>query len=101
MPAVIPPELNDEVTEAVQNLGVVMEMRRCLNVSNGAQPSLNPLELTELFLERRQNGECRQSSGVIALFQRQITPDEALCEDLGSADRRVAGNVRHSRMHVH
>jgi hypothetical protein len=50
VPAVVAPELNDEVTEAVQNLGVVVEIRCCLNVSDGAQPSLDPLELTELFL---------------------------------------------------
>src|SRR5437588_13079880 len=49
VPAVLPPQLNDEITEAVQHLRVVVEVRRCLNVSDGPKPSLDSVETTHLF----------------------------------------------------
>ena len=55
MTARITPNLDDQVTEPVDDLRVVVEVRGCLNVPDRTQPLRDPVELAELLLERREN----------------------------------------------
>jgi hypothetical protein len=51
------PQLDDQITEAVDDLGVLREPRRAVDVTDGSQPLRHAVELSELSLERRQDGK--------------------------------------------
>ena len=81
MVARIAPDLDDQVAETVEDLGVLMETGRRLHVANRPQPLRHPVEVAELLLERGDDRKARQPRRPIALLHRQIPADDALDED--------------------
>src|SRR5437879_5208811 len=100
MTPVFTPQLNDEVTEAVHDLGVVVEVRRRLNVPDRPQPSCHPIEISKLLLQRGEDRKPCQPRGIVSLVEAQVTTYNALYENSGAANRRMARDVSHPRVDV-
>jgi hypothetical protein len=69
------PDLDDQIAEAVHDLGILVEVGRALNVADRPQPLRHAIEVTQLALERREDREPREPSGVVPLLRRQVAAD--------------------------
>lgn len=74
----IAPQIDDEITEPVDDLRVVAKARRRLDIPHGAQPFSHSIEVSQFQPERGEDRKARQPSGFVSLIQRQIAPDDAL-----------------------
>src|SRR5437660_4603317 len=98
MTARITPDLDDQVTEPVDDLRVVVETGCALDVADGPQPLRHSLKIAELPLEGGEDREPRQPGRAISLIDCQFSTDGTLDQHSRRVDRRMAGDVRDPRL---
>jgi hypothetical protein len=63
------PELDDQVTEAVYNGGVLAEAGLAVDVPDRTNPLRDPVEVAQLALERREDREAGHTRGLVGLIK--------------------------------
>jgi len=91
-----PPEFDDQVAEAVDNRGVVLEAGRAMDVTDDLQPLHDAVQVAELSLERREHRERGEPGRLVALLGRQVGADDALREERRPVERAVPGDKAES-----
>ena len=93
------PDLHDQVTEAVDDPRVIVEIGRRLDVADGSQPLRYSIEVAEFLLEGGDDRKTGQPRGPIALLNAEICSNHALDENGRAVDRRMTSNERKSAVH--
>jgi hypothetical protein len=93
VPPGVAPELHDQVTEAIDDCGVLTKARLAVNIANGADPFRHPIEFCELSLERREYRKSSQTRSSVRLVDIEVAPDEPLDEWRRPVERPMAGDV--------
>jgi len=93
MPTRLTPELDDEVTEAVDDGGIFAEARLAVNVADGADPLRYAIEFSELALEGSEDRKGSQACRRVRLIYREVAADESLHERRRSIEGPVPSDV--------
>jgi NADPH:quinone reductase-like Zn-dependent oxidoreductase len=100
MPAGFSPKLDDQVAEAVEDRRVLAEARLAVDVADSPDPLGDPIEVAELSVQGRQDGEAGQASCLVPLLERQVPAHEALNQWIGAIERPVTGHIREPTVYL-
>jgi hypothetical protein len=93
VPPGIAPELHDQITETIDDCGVLTKARLAVNIANCADPFRHAIEFCKLSLERREYRESSQTRSLVRLVDIEVAPDEPLDKWRRPVERPMACDV--------
>jgi hypothetical protein len=97
----IAPQLHYQITEAVEDRGVLTKAWLAVDVAYGADPFRHAIEVSQLSLERREYRKPRQARSLVRLVDIEVAPDEPLDEWRRPVKRPMAGDVGKTVVNLH
>ena len=93
MPTRLAPKLDDEVTETVDDGGILAKARLAVDGADGADPLRYAIEFSELALEGSEDRKGGQASRLVGLICREVAADESLHKRRRSIEGTVPSDV--------
>src|SRR4051812_9242818 len=93
MAASLAPELDYQITEAIEHLGIAVEAGYTMDVAHDSKPRLNAVEVPERALKRSQDRQSSDFRSARSLLDIHVVPEQA--NDRGPrTDGAVSRDVR-------
>lgn len=100
VPSRVTPQIDNEVAEAVDDFGVLLEIRCGLHIADDPEPFRHAIELAQCFFQRREDGKPGQPSGLMSLLERDILADDPLHQGRSAVEGAVACDVGEAAMQL-
>jgi hypothetical protein len=94
VPALVAPQLEDQVAEPVDHGGCGVEPGGAVDESQGLEPARHAVELAELGLERSEDRQTGEPGSFVALLDGELGADLPLHPGLRPIDGAVPRDVR-------
>jgi len=94
MPSGIPPQIDDEVAEAIDDSCVLLEIRSRLHIADDPEPFRDAIKLAECLLQRGENRKSSQPRSLVRLLEREVSADDPLHQRRSAVEGTVPSNVR-------
>ena len=100
VPSGVTPQIDNEVAEAVDDFGVLLEIGCGLHIADDPEPFRHAIELAQCFFQRREDGKPGQPSGLMSLLERDILADDPLHQGRSAVEGAVACDVGEAAMQL-